>query len=369
MRLILHAGMPKAGSSALQVALKRARRSLLRKGVLYPLTVPVSAVLLAPNHNFMVAGITSFERLPRHYRQVFAADRETLEKRFERYWKRITAQIRHHQPHTVILSGEAFSRKFTANEVTKLKTLVSPWANQIEIVFYVRRPSEYYLSSLQQRLKASHIVRSVKPNFYRRTIEQYGQIADKIHVIPCVRSTLYEGDIGADFAWRLVPDCLAEIRAAAKGTVNETLSAETMSILQSYRLHNHNSRKDIQTVDTEVLISLLGNIERGLGMFTRPKLKAGFADAIDSFFSDDLVWLESSFGVSFDGLDLARLNSLAKERISPEAVESICEVDQVKREKLVTLLIHHLIERNPFFGSNPLRRLRSYQRWLQRALF
>ena len=360
--------MPKAGSSALQVALKRARGSLLRKGVLYPLPVPVSDVLMAPNHNFMVAGITPYERLPRHYRQVFAANRETLENRFDRYWKRITAQIRRHQPDTVILSGEAFFRKFTPNEVIKLKALVSPWASHIEMVFYVRRPSEYYLSSLQQRLKASHVVRSVKPNFYRRTIEQYDKIANKIHVIPFVRSRLHDGDIGADFAWRLVPDCLAEFRAAAKGTVNETLSAEAMSILQSYRLQNHKDRRDIQTVDTEVLIRLLGNIERDFGMFTRPKLKTGIADEIDSFFLDDLTWLESSFGVSFDGLDLARLNGLPKERISSEAVETICEVDQVKREQLLTLLIHHLIKYNPFYRSNPLRRLRRYQRWLQ-ALF
>ena len=52
MKLILHAGMPKAGSSALQATLARAHYSLLKKGVLYPLTEHV-------NQNFAVAGVVS----------------------------------------------------------------------------------------------------------------------------------------------------------------------------------------------------------------------------------------------------------------------------------------------------------------------
>ena len=105
MKLILHAGMPKAGSSALQATLTRAHYGLLSKGILYPLTEEV-------NQNFAVAGVVSFDRLPRIYKQTYAAKPEALQSDFERYWRGIVAQIERYRPHTLVLSGEGFYRKF-----------------------------------------------------------------------------------------------------------------------------------------------------------------------------------------------------------------------------------------------------------------
>ena len=66
VRIILHIGMPKAGSTALQAALAAARRPLGKAGVLYPKG--------AFNHNFLVAGIAPVNRLGR----VFAQHREAV---------------------------------------------------------------------------------------------------------------------------------------------------------------------------------------------------------------------------------------------------------------------------------------------------
>ena len=51
MRLILHIGMPKAGSTALQTAFAEARRPLRAAGILYPKG--------AFNHNFLIAGMVT----------------------------------------------------------------------------------------------------------------------------------------------------------------------------------------------------------------------------------------------------------------------------------------------------------------------
>ena len=83
----LHAGMPKAGSSALQATLARAHYSLLKKGVLYPLTEHV-------NQNFAVAGVVVFDRLPRVYKQAYATRPQALQPDFERYWQGIKARSR-----------------------------------------------------------------------------------------------------------------------------------------------------------------------------------------------------------------------------------------------------------------------------------
>ena len=347
MKLILHAGMPKAGSSALQATLTRAHYGLLSKGVLYPLTEEV-------NQNFAVAGVVSFDRLPRIYKQTYAAKPEALQSDFERYWRGIVAQIERYQPHTLVLSGEGFYRKFSAVEAERLKALLRPLAETIEAVIYVRRPSEYYLSSVQQNLKASHDIKSIRPLRYRAAIEPYlTTIADKTHVVPFAREALYRQDIAADFARRFLPECLPEVEAAAVGSINETVSAEAMSVLQSYRLHNHSDRDDIRTIDTGALLELLRKAERDAGVFTRPKLKTEVAEAIDAMSRDELIWLEDAFGVVFDGLDVSRLSPPGRRRFKPQTVENICEIDQEKRDRLLMLVLRRSLRYPAYYKFVP----------------
>jgi hypothetical protein len=244
MRIILHAGMPKAGSTALQMTLKNARARLLRRGVLYPDTTE-------GHQNFAIAGVVSYRRLPRGYRRVYADKQDTLECDFKKYWNNILSQIGRYGPHTLVLSGEAFYRSFSEDEIDKLNKLLRPLAEQVKVVIYARRPSEYYLSSVQQGLRASHKLKPIRPISYRATIEPYlNYIADELSVIPFVRNELYGRDIALDFASRFIPDCLEEVSASAAGPTNETVSAEAMSILQSYRSQNHADRVDIHTADT-----------------------------------------------------------------------------------------------------------------------
>jgi hypothetical protein len=348
--------MPKAGSSALQATLTKAHPDLLRKGVLYPLSE-------FSNHNFLVAGILPYERLPRRLKHAYSARRDRLTSDVERYWSRILAQIRHHKPHTVVLSGESFFRELSDDQVSKLNALLRPWAKDLEIVIYVRRPSEYFLSSVQQKLRAAHGVRGVGAVKYRGTIDRYRtRVADKLHVIPFNRRRLYHTDIASDFAWRFIPDCLDEVESAVVGAVNETVSAESMSVLQSYRLVNHPDREDIPTPDTQALIKLLRNIERDNDQFSRPKLRPEVAAAVESKSMSEVAWLEANFGVSFEKLTTPEANSPAMDStLMP--IDSICEVDPEKRDRLLMLTLHRALGHN-FHG----KRSRRYLRWAHRHL-
>ena len=119
MKIILHAGMPKAGSTALQANPETGPSQLLRKNVLYPITSE-------GHHNFAVAGVVPYSRLPRGYKRVYATKQGALETDFDKYWGRIVSQIDRHRPQTLILSGEAFYRTFSAEEIDKLNQLTSP---------------------------------------------------------------------------------------------------------------------------------------------------------------------------------------------------------------------------------------------------
>ena len=68
MKIILHAGMPKAGSTALQVTLRRAHLSLLRKGVLYPITDE-------GHDNFAITGVVNYSAASAIYTGISAGRR------------------------------------------------------------------------------------------------------------------------------------------------------------------------------------------------------------------------------------------------------------------------------------------------------
>ena len=135
-------------------------------------------------------------------------------------------------------------------------------------------------------------------------------------MIPFVRNELYGGDIALDFASRFIPDCLQDVEACAAGSINETVSAEAMSILQSYRIENHSDRSDIHTEDTSILLDVIREIEMKSGLFTRPKLKPEIASLVDRL-SRDVFWLRNKFGVSYENIDEAIIDG--EEPVGPAA--------------------------------------------------
>lgn len=63
MKLILHLGMPKTGSTSIQTFMAQNRDNLLALGVLYP-KVNIST----NNHNFISIFLNEHENIPRRYR-------------------------------------------------------------------------------------------------------------------------------------------------------------------------------------------------------------------------------------------------------------------------------------------------------------
>jgi hypothetical protein len=305
MRTLLHIGMPKTGSTALQDCLLRSHDHLLARGVLYPRNARDAD---HNNHKLLVQPLLPFERQQRHLRQDWTE--EELAAQHASFIAALAEQVAASRPACLVLSSETLYRRFPGRAEEKLKAQLAAIGAEapVTVAVYLRRPSERYLSGLQQKLKASWQVNQPVPPNYRRTLEQYRGFFGQDAVRPRIfaRSLLAEGDIVADFCAAYLPEFgLARADLADVGRVNEASSAEAMDIQRRYRWDFHRAHDDHHTRDSIQLAAALAGAEAALGA-KRPRLRPGIADMVD-YATDEPLWLRDAFGLEFPDYGYARL--------------------------------------------------------------
>lgn len=327
MRLILHIGMPKAGSTALQTALAATRGPLRQRGVLYPKG--------ALNQNFLIAGIAPPGRLGRVYAQQYGNDHAAIARDFEGFWKGIVTAVEDQAPAVVVLSGELLFGTIGDVGPEPVRALLAPLGAKIEIIAYLRRPSDYYLSMAQQRLKASWEIRPVAPIRYRKPLEAARAVADVVHAVPFERESFPGGDVVADFARRMLPEAENLLRAVDDPKVKASMSAEAMAIVQAYRKQHHPDANNRFTRDTGALMKHLAAEEAALGGQRRPVLKPEVRDLVDRA-SLDLLWLRDDLGVRFAGVDYDAIGPA--DEFAASSVDDVCVVDPARKAALEATL-------------------------------
>jgi hypothetical protein len=341
MKTILHIGMPKTGSTALQETLLASHDELLRHGVLYP-RVPDPSF---NNHRLLLVGTMSLERLPRHIRRTYTeADLNTRKADF---LKAARAEQRTHAPHTMVLSSESLFRHFSHEGKTVLmkglrQVGVDP--DNTSVLAYARRPSDRYLSGLQQHLKASWKITPPQPAHYRENLEQYAGLfgKDAVQVVQFQREALIGADIVTDFLTRFLSmHGVERDRMAPVGAVNESLSSEGIDIQRAYREAFHLNNDDRHTPDSLKLFKALQTIDAEIGM-TRPRLTEGIAELVD-YASSDPLWMRDTFGVEFPGLDYARLErgNLIQLPERNWKLDELMQIDRKRQAQMVDMLVTH----------------------------
>ena len=327
-RLLLHIGMPKTGTSALQAVLSAGHDDLARSGVLYPKTPDGT-------HNFLVAGFSRYP--PRTIRHRYRHDPAALEHDFAVWWDNIKTQIADRKPDLVVMSGEAMFRPLGRFK-GKPKALLTQISKDILVAAYVRRPSSYYLSHAQQKLKGSHQLEPPRAIRYRPILAAY-QADFPLQVVPYQRESLKDGDIVADFLTRFLPGIAIAPPSADAGELNETLAAEAMSILQEYRETFMRDANNRFTRQSDRLLRVLQKAAAKLEL-RKPELFPHLRDYIDQS-SEDLTWLQDEFGIRFAGIDYARVGSADPScRMGRRPrVDEICAVDAGNRQKLLMQIV------------------------------
>ncbi|KQP61311.1 hypothetical protein [Methylobacterium sp. Leaf108] len=146
-RGIVHIGMPRTGSTSLQVVLTHLRPHLPARGILYPEIKPRSVAWVSPNHQ--VLGETFEGRRPAHERAECLA-----------LLARTLAETR---ADTVILSYENFAQYHPRLGVPELlASILSAHGFAMEIAVVVKAPSEQLNSVYSHRAQLIHETRGFR---------------------------------------------------------------------------------------------------------------------------------------------------------------------------------------------------------------
>jgi hypothetical protein len=338
--------MTKAGSSALQAGLFSVRQQLADSGVLYPVGGRVKN-----SHILLLQGLLPPGRLPRGLRRLYGDDVAALERDMQAWLAGVKTSIDATRPHTVVLSEEFLFYVVEDGALTELRRRLLSLGDSVEVVVYIRRPSEHYLSSVQQLLKASHRIPGPNPVAYRPTIEGYANhVADRLHVVKYDRDNWHGGDILRQFLSAFVPDAKLPESAPTK-QVNESLSAEAMSLLAEYRSRVWPDEHNRFTEDTNRIVQALASSDVEVAGNRVACLHQDVARMVDRT-STDLPWLRDTYGVDFDGVDYSAIRPADGHHPPFPSIDCMCPVDPDRRDELMWRVVRRLAQDG--VGDRPL---------------
>lgn len=335
MQTLLHIGMPKTGSTVLQDRLRASREVLLERGLLYPSNPPGCPF---NNHRLLLTGFLAYDKLPRHIRKAAIYRPDNMAETYADFCGHLAREVAETRPERLVLSSESLFRSLPRAGRKALRALLAPYG-ETRVAVYLRRPSAYYLSALQQRLKASHKVGPPRVGSSLKALDAYAATFGAEALRPRVydRAQLVEGDIAADFLAAHLPESglsAGDLAPARRG--NETLSAEAMDVLRAFREAFHAERANVATPDSSQLVRSLARIDAALGA-PRPRLRPEIAEAIDHAHADPLT-LRDRWGLVFPGLDYDRLArglvhdrglpALLRDQLRPWRLDEIVPIDR-----------------------------------------
>ncbi|HSJ88502.1 MAG TPA: hypothetical protein VK909_14925, partial [Anaerolineales bacterium] len=193
-QLILHFGLPKTGTSAIQRALFNQRRELLKNhNTLYPGQYE--------NH-FFFQGL--FSKQPESLIQIQMLglqNRDGITDFLESYRNDILAEINKLQPRQIIISSEYFI-SMSVEELRAMREFLRSFAENIVLFAYVRDPWSWSLSLAQEHIRTGWWKSEVKVTYRDSLTEIFNKFETAFETV-CMAAPYIQGsDIVKDFCGR-----------------------------------------------------------------------------------------------------------------------------------------------------------------------
>lgn len=233
--LVIHIGMPKAGSTSIQAMLHSHRAALALEGV--------TVLPLGRNHSTVLSQICQQDDLDPPRAHVFdLADAGLLGADLAGLRAHVAQAAAGAAPLSLCSGERLFS--FDRAAVQALQDLLAPHFQQIRILAYLREPVAWANSRVQQAVKSKRALRrrdardslqerglaeNLVPNY--RNLESYLAVfgPDRIDCRPFARSAFVQADLLADF-WHAVgrPDLIGRFDAPEQ---NASISQEAVILI------------------------------------------------------------------------------------------------------------------------------------------
>ena len=175
----------------------------------------------------------------------------------------------------VILSSEFFSG-FEIGQIQELRCdLDNMGAVEYEIILYIREPASYYLSFVQQQIKASS--KFTPPTKFRYPFLKFITSWSKVFLREQLNIRIFnpemfpEGSVLLDFQNCVEKFFKQKIELDSTSRDNESISAEGMIVLQKYREFIYPHEDNVFKGDSNILIKLLQKSKDKV-LQTQPKL-------------------------------------------------------------------------------------------------
>lgn len=291
-RLVLHAGLPKTGTTSIQRFLDENSGALSEQGIFYSPTPDRPG---RRDHNFLA--MATWQQVQRIYADRYGTDIERLRSDSLAAWDDMLDRFRASGHETLLVSGEFFARSPVKPVIEFAKEALAEF--DITVVFYLRQPSAHYVSWLQQHIKGSNDLLPFgrRRSTWSKKLRLWGRVGD-VEIREFNRASMVNGDVVDDFAALVGADVSLLSRPA---NMNESISAEGMDLLVRHRRAMFPDAPERIMPETLRLMQRIRRRERGLDdelIVPSPRLHEHLAAYLDSDV-DELEKLDRLFGFRY----------------------------------------------------------------------
>lgn len=290
MAIYLHIGFPKTATTSLQLAFRDHQSELAEAGLCYPLI----------DADFKQRYLKLFD-------QKSASNDPKLQDKLRADMATMAEAIAASGCPDTILSCEELTNfmmmAYAPDNLRRLRDALFEIDLDVRIVAYVRNPSDFYLSILQERLKRHGGV--LAPDTFRtnfaRTIRLYEEVFETDAIVREFHpSRLKDKDIVADF---LAAAGLTRVDHSAWEAVssNESISPEVMTILDQARRETVEGKTALnyRMPDSEFLWRRMRRVAADLDLSRKPLLYKAAHDQVMAGNVEDCETLNARYGIDF----------------------------------------------------------------------
>jgi hypothetical protein len=225
MKIIVHCGLPKTGSTSIQKMLFENRNEFLSEGTV----IPVYGRTTPGHRKLVVSRVATKNVKPR---KLDARVGELKECRSKLASALSEAQSK---SSPIILSSESFADRGSFNSTLELREIISKAGGDIRALAYIRPPLQHLPSSIQQEAKNYSRSSSLKSRIFAH-IERVSVVRklfgeENVDLRIFDRSTLTEGDVVSDFVGWVGSVGVKAPAVSTAAHANESIGASACAML------------------------------------------------------------------------------------------------------------------------------------------